>query len=578
MLKRCTLLLLVCILLAGWTCHAWAIGNQDIYTSAQNELIRYFNGENNKTLDALCADFESLGRYQESASFKYYASVLRDVEAGDFTRLDMLLRLLRSNTDFCAMLKEHASLPSVDELEAYARGRKAEAEGLIDEAILYYLQSNAMLDSMDRAEQLMMSAPAATAVPTPEPTAVPTPVPTEVPTPVPTAVPTQVPTQVPTAVPTRVPTQVPTAVPTATPAPAALLSLRGMAPNEAGMLVVEASCSQHSPVILYRQATQPTYALEQLTDRSITCADFPDTTGGTLFTLESTVPGTPYWIVLHDGVCADQVYLHTPEEPRGFSDFYTSLNIQPRIHTGKNKYTNCHEFTLSDTADKPIGFQFSLDHTYSGNERAYHLLLTLTTPDGLVNTLFYSNDVRIGRTLPAVFADFVALNGNYDALADKQKNITPGAYTVTAYLNGMKAGSDIFEVRQDAPAGKPDASSGGSVNLDGMKGIKGQPWSQNGTAMTAEFRAALRPGSVIEVSYTSEDGFIWLVFPDAQIGWTRVGMMSATTLNAQKNLCRIPYQMLVNALGEDPDTWGERLQCEGSSKWQIHSVRVVPAD
>ena len=68
------------------------------------------------------------------------------------------------------------------------------------------------------------------------------------------------------------------------------------------------------------------------------------------------------------------------------------------------------------------------------------------------------------------------------------------------------------------------------------------------------------------------------VFPDAQIGWTRVGMMSATTLNAQKNLCRIPYQMLVNALGEDPDTWGERLQCEGSSKWQIHSVRVVPAD
>ena len=170
MFKRCTLLLLVCMLLTGGLCTARAaISNEDLYASAQNELLRYLNGENSKTLDELCADFESLGLYQKSTSFLYYVSLLRDAAAEQFTQIDVYVMLLSIDTDFGALL-DAIGLPSVEAAKAYAKGRQAEAAQDDRSAIAYYQQCGAMLDSLPRLRQLLLATPAPTPVPTPAPT------------------------------------------------------------------------------------------------------------------------------------------------------------------------------------------------------------------------------------------------------------------------------------------------------------------------------------------------------------------------------------------------------------------------
>lgn len=614
MYKRCTLLLLVLTMLTAWVFPAQAGGmsKADKYQAAQTELKKYLDGEGSMTLDDLCAVFEGLGAYKMSAPFSYYVRVLRDVEKDDYSQLEVLIDRMRRNADFTAHLSENG-YGTVDELESYARGRQAELGGDAVVAISSYYQCVSLLDSMVRialledtrlaemyaraAELLAEGTSAANAEAaelyaqlatvgyrdsaehlaqvqamtdvqiTPEPTAPPTATPRPV-TPTPTAPPTATP---------KPATPTPTTPPTATPkpeTPTPKLAIRSRSVNERGILEIGTACTAHSTTIAYRQATQYSYAQEQAVGRTIEYACLPDNADNPLFTFDLIVPGISYWIVLRDGICPDVVYLHQPGEAPAFTDFETTLTIQPRVRTGQNAYTACDSFTLSDVRNKNVGFSFHLSTDYSKDKHLYSPLVSVTAPDGVVFSMTRYEDCHVGQT-STVRSDFYnCLADDFSRIADMQGNVPTGAYTVSIFLSGKLAGTATFEVTEDKPA----VTSTGSATLEGMAGVKGSAWFQNGTDMTAEFIAALRPGTVLEISYSSGDGYIWVVFPDAKIGWTRIGMMSAATLNAEKNLCRIPYEMLADALGDDPSAWGARLQCEGSSDWQIHSVRVIPAD
>ena len=111
-----------------------------------------------------------------------------------------------------------------------------------------------------------------------------------------------------------------------------------------------------------------------------------------------------------------------------------------------------------------------------------------------------------------------------------------------------------------------------TVELAGMN-VEGGAWSQNGIEMTPEFLAALVPGSVVEISYESEDGDIWVVMPWSAAGWIRVAQGQATKNNS-KNTAQITYEQFAALLGEDTSTWGAMFQCEGSSAWKVYSVKV----
>ena len=183
---------------------------------------------------------------------------------------------------------------------------------------------------------------------------------------------------------------------------------------------------------------------------------------------------------------------------------------------------------------------------------------------------------------------FVAGQGEYlmitkeaDAFVDSDK--FPGEEPRDIYLSNLcfyDADGNILPVNTAAeyvaPATEADLSNlsvlSNAVDLPGMA-VEGGAWSQNGVEMNPEFLAALVPGSVVEISYESEDGDIWVVMPWAQAGWIRVAQGQATKNNS-KTTAQITYEQFAALLGEDTSTWGAMFQCEGSSAWKVYSVKV----
>lgn len=102
-------------------------------------------------------------------------------------------------------------------------------------------------------------------------------------------------------------------------------------------------------------------------------------------------------------------------------------------------------------------------------------------------------------------------------------------------------------------------------------------WSQSGFDIPDDVRAALVPGSVIEISFESGNGTMWLVFPDSAAGWKRVGNGGQASINNSKTTAQITYEQIAAVLGEDTSTWGTRLQCEAGDSWKVYSVKIGQA-
>ena len=96
-------------------------------------------------------------------------------------------------------------------------------------------------------------------------------------------------------------------------------------------------------------------------------------------------------------------------------------------------------------------------------------------------------------------------------------------------------------------------------------------WAQDGLEMPQEIVDALVPGSVVEFTFESEDGNLWLVMPWATAGWSRVAQGSATIIGDK---CYVTYEQIAEVCGEDKSTWGAMMQAEGSSAWSVYGVRV----
>ena len=107
---------------------------------------------------------------------------------------------------------------------------------------------------------------------------------------------------------------------------------------------------------------------------------------------------------------------------------------------------------------------------------------------------------------------------------------------------------------------------------------KAGAWSQDGFDMPQEIIDALVPGAVVEVTYSSETGNMWLVMPDSTAGWMRVGQAGtedSALCDGQK--CYVTYEQIAALCGDDVSTWGARMQCEADGEWEVYSVKVGTA-
>ncbi|MBD5452750.1 MAG: hypothetical protein HDR30_00280 [Lachnospiraceae bacterium] len=119
-----------------------------------------------------------------------------------------------------------------------------------------------------------------------------------------------------------------------------------------------------------------------------------------------------------------------------------------------------------------------------------------------------------------------------------------------------------------------------AVEFEGFS-VSGDGWSQNGVAMTEEVLAALVPGSVVEITYSSASGDIWIVMNEAEAGWMRVGQGNAdgsgsdsAYINNTKTTAQITFEQIAALCGDDVSKWGSTMQCEASDSWEVFSVKV----
>ena len=191
---------------------------------------------------------------------------------------------------------------------------------------------------------------------------------------------------------------------------------------------------------------------------------------------------------------------------------------------------------------------FTMDGESFSAESAPVMVVSLTVDNGIAKgaapAVLYIDDVR-----------FLDAEGNVIAADSTVSFNAP---------EGFGSGADMSNLQY---------LGADAVELEGMAGKAAGAWSQDGVEMTEEFLAALVPGAVIEISYSSESGDMWIVLPDAAAGWTRIEQQTAVT-NLSHSTAQITFEQIAAVLGEDVSAWGARLQCEASGAWEVYGVKV----
>ena len=224
-------------------------------------------------------------------------------------------------------------------------------------------------------------------------------------------------------------------------------------------------------------------------------------------------------------------------------------------------------------------------------------ILDALVPGSVVEITFSSESGDMWIVMPDATAGWMRVgqgnadgSGSDDAVSDGNKcYITYEQIAavcgddVSAWGARMQCESDTAWEVQSVKVGTkaPSYAVADAVEFSGFT-CKGDGWAQNGFDMPQEIVDALVPGSVVEVTYSSESGDMWIVMPDATAGWMRVGQGNADGSGSDDavsdgNKCYITYEQIAAVCGDDVSAWGARMQCESDTAWEVYSVKVGTA-
>ncbi|MBR5421986.1 MAG: hypothetical protein IK115_12650 [Lachnospiraceae bacterium] len=140
---------------------------------------------------------------------------------------------------------------------------------------------------------------------------------------------------------------------------------------------------------------------------------------------------------------------------------------------------------------------------------------------------------------------------------------------------------EVFGVK----LGKAQAVPGLQDAAEFGKEAEGDAWAPGDVIpdlTKEEVSEALVKGSVIEISYTSDTGDLWIELPDAEAAdpTLRIGAGDSEDpldyVVCQEGKCYITYESIA-ALGGKKESWGKRLQADSSGPWKVSSVRIGKA-
>ena len=120
----------------------------------------------------------------------------------------------------------------------------------------------------------------------------------------------------------------------------------------------------------------------------------------------------------------------------------------------------------------------------------------------------------------------------------------------------------------------------GAVTIDGLAGTA-DGWAQIGYIDIPEDALEIlqTPGSVVEISYTSETGNMWMGLSGD--GWQRIGVGDAdcsgagySYVNNSKNIAQVTYETIASVVGEDTSKWDKQIFIESDGAFEVFSVKV----
>ncbi|MCM1267646.1 MAG: hypothetical protein NC302_07045 [Bacteroidales bacterium] len=186
--------------------------------------------------------------------------------------------------------------------------------------------------------------------------------------------------------------------------------------------------------------------------------------------------------------------------------------------------------------------------------------------DGSGSDAAYINNSK--NTAQVTFEQIAALCGDdVSKWGSTMQCEASGAWEVQSVKVGQKA---------------PSYALSGAVEFAGFT-ASGDGWAQAGAAMTPEIIEALVPGSVVEITYTSDTGDMWIVMNEAEAGWMRVGQGNADGSGSDSAVfdgskCYVTFEQIAALCGDDVSKWGSTMQCEASGAWEVYGVRVGKAE
>ena len=259
---------------------------------------------------------------------------------------------------------------------------------------------------------------------------------------------------------------------------------------------------------------------------------------------------------------------------------YVALNIEGLL--GEN-YTKLAAMSFD------VGVELGSDGKfYAQSGKVYTVTGEDQTKNGYDWSVYMKNKnpktakINITSPLTAGIGEYMLITKETDTFVDSGRFVGEDARDI--YLSNLQffdAEGNVLPLDMTAVWVSPNAEADltnlsvltGAVEFPGFT-CEGGGWSQSGFSMPEEFRAALVPGSVIEISFESGNGTMWLVFPDSAAGWKRIGNNNQSSINNSKTTAQITYEQIAAVLGEDTSTWGDRLQCEAGDSWKVYSVKV----
>ena len=102
-----------------------------------------------------------------------------------------------------------------------------------------------------------------------------------------------------------------------------------------------------------------------------------------------------------------------------------------------------------------------------------------------------------------------------------------------------------------------------------------------GDTINKDFLSFMDKNKVIEVSYASSTGCIWLVIDGDRvdenfIDSSNTGRLHLPRYNNSRNIAQFTYDDIVRDTGEaDPTRWGNKLLFEADGAWTVYGVRII---